>query len=126
MPREHRYYVYIVQSISRRVLYIGVTSNIEKRMFQHKHHRLEGFTDQYSAVRLVYFERYSDIRSAIAREKQLKGWTRAKKEALVATMNPHWEDLSADWGKPIETQAPSTSDALRTSRRASLAQDDTP
>jgi putative endonuclease len=99
-------------------------------MFQHKNHRLGGFTDQYNAIRLVYFECYSDIHSAIAREKQLKGWTRAKKNALIETMNPAWKDLSADWGKPIETQGPSTRDAARPKNGgagepiAPLAQDD--
>lgn len=124
MRREHFYYVYIVQSSSRRALYIGVTSNIEKRSFQHQHHALGGFTDKYNAVRLVYFERYSDIHTAIAREKQLKGWTRAKKNALIEKMNPGWKDLSADWGKPIEPQGPSTRGTVRASRTAPRAQDD--
>ena len=94
MQREHRYYVYMMQSASRRALYIGVTSNIEKRVFEHK---TEGFTSQYRAHRLVYFERFGDVHAAIAREKQLKGWRRAKKEALIQAVNPHWKDLSADW-----------------------------
>jgi len=88
MSREHRYYVYIMQSVSRRVLYIGVTSNIERRVFQHKNHALEGFSAKYNAIRLVRLERFGDIRSAIAREKQLKGWRRSKKEWLIEMDNP--------------------------------------
>ncbi|MFB3814051.1 MAG: GIY-YIG nuclease family protein [Terriglobales bacterium] len=95
------YYVYMMQSCSRRALYIGVTSDLEHRIQQQQDCTFEGFTADYHAVRLVYFERYSDIRSAIAREKQLKGWRREKKNRLVESTNPQWRDLSADWGKPI-------------------------
>ncbi len=85
------------QSSSRRVLYIGVTGDIEKRVFEHKTGKTGGFSSQYNAHRLVYFERFGDIHAAIAREKQLKGWGRAKKEALIRAMNPAWEDLSEAW-----------------------------
>ncbi|HJT01331.1 MAG TPA: GIY-YIG nuclease family protein [Terriglobales bacterium] len=100
--REHRYYVCIMISSSRRALYIGVTNNLERRVFQHKNDEFEGFSQQYQAHRLVWFERYSNIQTAIAREKQLKGWRRAKKDWLVQLTNPGWRDLSAEWGKPIE------------------------
>jgi putative endonuclease len=73
MNRERRYYVYILQSTSRHVLYTGVTSNIERRIFEHKNHVTGGFTSEYNAKRLVLLEHYSDIRTAIEREKQLKG-----------------------------------------------------
>jgi putative endonuclease len=96
------YYVYMMQSSSRRALYIGVTNSLERRIHQPKTGAFEGFTADYHACRLVYFERYGDIRDAIAREKQLKGWRREKKDRLVEKMNPAWRDLSADWGKPIE------------------------
>ncbi|MGB9235069.1 MAG: GIY-YIG nuclease family protein [Terriglobales bacterium] len=79
MPREYRFHVYIVQSSSRRALYIGMTNNLHKRVFQHKTHRFEGFTDHYNAVRLVYWESFDNVHNAIAREKQLKRWRREKK-----------------------------------------------
>ena len=84
---DRNYYVYMMQSASRRALYIGVTSNLHQRVFNHKHHRTGGFTESYAAARLVYFEQYSDVRTAIDREKQLKGWRWEKKENLVAAMN---------------------------------------
>lgn len=79
MPREYRFHVYIVHSSSRRALYIGMTNNLHKRVFQHKTHRFEGFTDHYNAVRLVYWESFDNVHNAIAREKQLKRWRREKK-----------------------------------------------
>ena len=99
--REHTYYTYMVASRTR-VLYVGVTGAIERRMLQHKNKSFEGFTADYNCNRLVWFERYGDIRSAIAREKQLKGWKRAKKLALIDKLNPTWIDLSEDWGKPLQ------------------------
>jgi predicted GIY-YIG superfamily endonuclease len=105
MRREYRYYVYIVQSASRRALYIGMTNNLHKRVWQHKTHAFEGFTDDYNAVRLVHWERFDDVHNAIAREKQLKNWRREKKLWLIARTNPGWKDLAANW---YETQGPST------------------
>jgi putative endonuclease len=109
MLREYRFYVYILQSSSRRALYIGMTSNLRRRVFEHKTHRHEGFTDQYNAVRLVYWERYADVYKAIAREKQLKGWRREKKLWLVARFNPGWTNLAVDWfdNTPTELLVPS-------------------
>ncbi len=98
MLREYRFYVYMVQSASRRALYIGMTNNLHRRIFEHKHHCAEGFTDDYNAVRLVYWESYDDVYKAIAREKQLKNWRREKKLWLIARLNPGWKDLAADWG----------------------------
>ncbi len=98
---ERWYYVYVMQSSSRRALYIGITSDLEKRIWQHKMGMIQGFTAQYNAHRLVYFERFSTVQRAIAREKQLKGWTRAKKNRLVQTANPEWKDLSAERFKTI-------------------------
>src|SRR5437660_6215242 len=97
MLREYRFYVYMLQSSSRRSLYIGMTNNLRRRVFEHKMHRQEGFTDQYNAVRLVYWERYDDVYKAIAREKQLKGWRREKKLWLIARFNPGWKNLAAGW-----------------------------
>lgn len=103
--REHRYFVYIAASRTR-VLYIGITSNIEGRLRQHKTRSFAGFTADYNCNRLVWFEVFDDVRRAIAREKQLKGWTRSKNLALIEKLNPSWVDLSEDWGKPLEAVTP--------------------
>jgi putative endonuclease len=107
MRDEYIYYVYIVQSPSRRALYIGMTSNLRKRIWQHKNHRLEGFTDVYNCTRLVHWESFKEVANAIDREKQLKRWRREKKDCLVERKNPEWKDLAADWYE-TETQGPST------------------
>jgi putative endonuclease len=78
-------------------LYIGITGNLHKRVFEHKFHRIEGFTDDYDVERLLYWESYDDVQKAIGREKQLKGWRRAKKVVLIESLNPRWLDLSRDW-----------------------------
>ena len=96
MPREYQFYVYIVQSASRRALYIDTTNNVHKRVWQHKTHAFEGFTDRYNAVRLVYWESFDDVRNAIDREKQRKFWRREKKLWLIAKFNPKWQDLAAE------------------------------
>lgn len=101
---EHHYWVYIVGSISG-TLYVGVTSNIDLRMAQHKAGTFDGFSKKYGCNRLLYIEQYSIVRSAIAREKELKGWRRVRKIALIEVENPGWEDLAADWGKPIQPPA---------------------
>ena len=91
------YFVYLLTNWNRRVLYTGVTNNLERRLAEHKNGLVEGFTKKYRVHQLVYYENTSDVRSAIAREKQIKGWTRAKKNALVETQNPSWRDLSEDF-----------------------------
>jgi putative endonuclease len=88
--REYHFYVYILQSASRRALYIGMTNNLRHRVFQHKTQQFEGFTDDYNAIRLVYWENFGSVGNAIAREKQLKRWRREKKMWLIETMNPKW------------------------------------
>jgi putative endonuclease len=105
--REHHYYVYIMASRSL-TLYIGFTSELEIRVQQHKNGIFEGFSKTYQCHRLVYVERYSDVQRAIAREKQLKHWSRAKKLTLIKRDNPAWHDLSEDWGKPINPAAEPT------------------
>jgi len=90
------YYVYILTGPSR-VLYTGVTSNLEPRVWQHKEKRVKGFTSKYNLTHLVYFETGHSAQGAIAREKQIKGLLRRKKIALIESLNPHWRDLSADW-----------------------------
>ena len=90
------YYVYIVASQSC-TLYVGVTCDLERRVYEHKHKLVPGFTSRYNITRLVYFEAMPDVRQSIAREKQIKGWVRAKKVALIESTNPEWLDLSAEW-----------------------------
>ena len=91
------YYVYILANWNDSVLYIGVTNDLARRLYEHRNHLADGFTKKYNVNKLVYFEHTCDIRSAIEREKQLKGWTHAKKNALISTTNPDWHDLPADW-----------------------------
>jgi putative endonuclease len=91
------YYVYIMANRSR-TLYTGVTNDLQRRVYEHKQKLVPGFTSRYNIDRLVYFEATPDVRSAIEREKQIKGWLRAKKIKLIESMNPAWEDLSWDWG----------------------------
>ena len=90
------YYVYVMSNESR-MLYVGVTNELEQRVFQHKHKLIPGYTSRYNMTHLVYFESGSDILGAITREKQMKGWTRSKKVALIEAMNPRWDDLSVGW-----------------------------
>jgi putative endonuclease len=97
MPKERRIYcAYIMGSLSG-TLYIGMTGNLHHRVFQHKFHRIEGFTDKHQVERLLYWESFDDVHRAIAREKQLKGWRRSKKIALIESLNPHWLDLAREW-----------------------------
>ena len=91
------YYTYILTNRNNKVMYIGMTNNLERRLYEHKHHLIEGFTLRYNVDKLVYFECSFDVKAAIAREKELKGWTRARKNALVESVNPAWQDLSKDW-----------------------------
>jgi putative endonuclease len=91
-----QYYVYILTNASRR-LYVGVTNNLERRVYEHQHKIVLGFTSEYNINRLVYFETTRDAVAAIAREKQIKGWLCSKKITLIESLNPTWEDLSAGW-----------------------------
>ena len=92
----NQYYVYIITNKTG-TLYIGITNNLKTRIYQHKAKLVPGFTNKYNIDRLLYFETYSDLDSAIAREKQLKKWRRAKKLNLVTSQNPQLTDLSTDW-----------------------------
>lgn len=91
-----QYYVYILAS-KRRTLYIGVTNNLERRVYEHKHKIIDGFTKKYNINRLVYYEATGNVESAIAREKHLKGWLRRRKIELIESVHPSWDDLSAEW-----------------------------
>ncbi|MEG8947703.1 GIY-YIG nuclease family protein [Rosettibacter firmus] len=90
------YYVYIMASKSK-VIYTGVTNDIKRRVYEHKKKIIPGFTSKYNTTKLVYYEETKDIKTALAREKQIKGWLRRKKIELIEKENPLWEDLSKDW-----------------------------
>ena len=92
-----QYFVYIMTNPRKTVLYTGVTYSLERRVWQHKNHTFKGFSNKYNCEWLVHFEIYSEIDQAIGREKQIKGWTRAKKNALIAAQNPEWKDLAEAW-----------------------------
>ena len=95
-------YVYIMASSFQR-LYVGITTEIETRVAQHKNGTYpDSFTSRYKINKLVYFERFAMIPQAITREKQLKNWSRIKKIRLIVAQNPTWQDLSAEWGNPIQ------------------------
>ena len=90
-------YVYILTNSRKTVLYTGVTSDLRRRLYQHKHKLIKGFTHQYNCDRLVWFEKADEISTAIMREKQIKAGSRGKKEALINVTNPGWKDLSENW-----------------------------
>ena len=95
--QRHRYWVYIIAGGPNGTLYTGVTNSLERRIWEHKTGAIAGFSKQYGLKTLVYFEEYPEIVDAIAREKQLKGWLRARKIALIRENNPLWKDLATDW-----------------------------
>ena len=90
------YYVYIMTSPSG-TLYTGMTSNLVRRVYEHKQRLVDGFTKKYNVTRLAYYEQTSDVQTALAREKEIKKWRRSKKIALIKSINPKWQDLSAGW-----------------------------
>ncbi len=92
--RVNTYYVYILSNKYNNVLYVGVTNNLARRVYEHKTGALDGFTKKYNVHKLVYFESCHDIEEALAREKQMKNWSRIKKVVLIEKMNPEWKDLS--------------------------------
>ncbi len=96
MGEMKQYYVYVMTNRSR-TLYIGVTNDLRRRVCEHKHHMIEGFTKRYNIDGLIYYEVSGDIMAAIAREKQIKGWLRKRKISLVESMSPEWRDLSEEW-----------------------------
>ena len=94
---KNSYYVYILASKRNGTLYIGVTNNLMRRLFEHKNKLNKGFTKRYDINRLVYFEDTNDVSVALTREKEIKGWTRKKKLMLIEDKNPQWKDLSEGW-----------------------------
>jgi putative endonuclease len=97
VPTKGNYYVYLLTNWNNRVIYIGITNNLYRRLYEHKYKMIKGFTSTYNVNKLVYFEQTSDVNSALEREKQLKKWRREKKDKLVASANPEWKDLSEGW-----------------------------
>lgn len=90
------YYVYILANWNNKVLYTGVTGNLQRRIYEHKNKLADGFTNKYNVDKLVYYDSTDDVREAIKREKEIKGWKRIKKDDLVSEFNPEWRDLSED------------------------------
>ena len=91
-----QYFVYIMSS-ARHIIYVGVTNDLFRRVWEHKNKAIEGYTKLYNCTMLVYYEEFNDIKLAIQRETQLKGWLRKKKVELIKTKNPSWQDLSKEW-----------------------------
>ena len=91
--RDYHFFVYILINYNGNTMYIGVTNDLVRRVFEHKNGLIEGFTKQYRVHKLVYYEQFEDVRTALEREKQLKKWSRAKKNWLVETVNPEWKEI---------------------------------
>ena len=93
MSASKTYYVYLLTNWNHRVLYVGVTNDLLRRVYAHKEKLVKGFTEKYNVSKLVYFEETSDVRSALAREKEIRKWRREKKDALIHSVHPEWNDL---------------------------------
>jgi putative endonuclease len=89
------YYVYVLTNWNQRVMYVGVTSDLKRRIHEHQNKLVKGFTEKYNVNKLVYYEQTNDVITALAREKEIKKWRRQKKDNLVVSVNPQWQDLSA-------------------------------
>jgi len=97
MVSEKTYYIYLMTNWNHRVMYVGVTNDLVRRVYEHKNKLMEGFTSRYNIKKLVYFENTGDIHTTLAREKEIKRWRRDKKDALVQALNSDWRDLSEDF-----------------------------
>ncbi|MFQ5965210.1 MAG: GIY-YIG nuclease family protein [Candidatus Scalinduaceae bacterium] len=97
MTTEKRYYIYLITNWNNKVMYVGVTNNLVRRIYEHKSKLVKGFTNRYNINKLVYYEETHDVIAALAREKEIKKWRREKKNQLVNQMNPNWKDLSLEW-----------------------------
>ena len=93
----HTYYVYLLTNWNNKVMYVGMTNNIERRMYEHKKKLVKGFTQKYNLNKLVYVEETQEVNAAILREKEIKKWRREKKDSLVNGENPQWKDLSLEF-----------------------------
>lgn len=99
----HQYYVYIITNKRNGTLYIGVTNNLERRVFEHKSGAVKGFSQKYGLGKLIYFETHQDVSNAILREKRLKKWKRQWKIDLIERANPNWIDLTHNWYKEMDS-----------------------
>jgi putative endonuclease len=97
VPKTGTYYVYLLTNWNNYVIYVGMTNDLKRRLYEHKNKLIKGFTYKYNLNKLVYFEETQDVTAAIAREKEIKRWRREKKNQLVNGMNPNWDDLSSNW-----------------------------
>jgi putative endonuclease len=97
VPKTETYYVYLLTNWNNYVIYVGMTNDLKRRLYEHKNKLIKGFTHKYNLNKLVYFEETQDVTAAIAREKEIKRWRREKKNQLVNGMNPGWDDLSSNW-----------------------------
>ena len=97
MHKGRSYYVYLLTNWNNKVMYVGVTNDLERRIYEHKQKLVKGFTEKYNVKKLVYFEVTEDVNAAITREKEIKRWRREKKNNLVNRVNPEWKDLSLKW-----------------------------
>ena len=93
MASSKTFYVYILTNWNNKVIYVGMTNNLQRRIYEHKNKLVNGFTKKYNVAKLVYFEETNDVKSAIAREKEIKKWRRAKKNQLVESLNPDWKEI---------------------------------
>lgn len=91
--KQHNYYIYIMSNWNNKVVYIGVTNDLRRRVYEHRNKILDGFTKKYNLTKLVYYELFFNISDAISREKEIKGWRREKKNELIESLNPDWKDL---------------------------------
>jgi len=94
MPAEKCYYVYLLTNLNNRVMYVGVTNDLRRRVYENQNKLVKGFTEKYNVDKLVYYEQTNDVIAALTREKEIKKWRREKKNALVVQTNPKWNDLS--------------------------------
>lgn len=94
---SRRYFVYLLTNRNNTVLYTGISGHLRRRIYQHKNKLMKGFTHKYNCSKLVYYEETDEVDIAIAREKQIKGWVRSKKDQLINEKNPEWRDLAEDW-----------------------------
>jgi len=97
MNSDKIYFVYLLTTRNNKVMYVGVTDDLQRRIYEHKNKLVEGFTEKYNINKLVYYEETQDIMSALEREKEIKKWRREKKNSLVIQTNPQWKDLSLQW-----------------------------
>ena len=105
--QEHQYFVYFLTNWNNKVMYVGMTNNLVRRLYEHRTCAVKGFTEKYNVYKLVYFEETADVHAAIAREKEIKKWRREKKNALVIQANPEWRDLGNDLAcMPVPTAIP--------------------